>query len=250
MKRRAIAGAMLLAPVVMCGCAHAPTAPADPGRLCRVAVEDRSGPPAFNADAASGPAEVVGAAASVAVLAIMLPPFAPFLIGTALGAGLSCGASAVAYPNAEAALQAIAPNADRGTLTRALAAELDVPWAGCERASADTPGAAAADAVVQVESVGYHVVCPLSDAYTYLIHVKWRVTAAPDHRVLGERTTRCVQHSWKSVDAWPADPDYARAEIDRVLARTGQRMAAELRAPQALGACSFRSNEKGEIESP
>jgi hypothetical protein len=240
---------MLLAPVVMCGCAHAPTAPADPGRLCRITVEDRFGPPVFRADAASGPANALGAAASVAVLSIMLPPFAPFLIGTALGAGLSCGASAVAYPNAEAALQAIAPKADRGTLTRALAAELDVPGAGCERASADTRGGAAADAVVQVESVGYHVICPLSDAYAYLVHVKWRVTTATDHRALGERAMVCIQHSWKGVDAWPADPDYARAEIERVLARIGQRMAAELRSPGALGVCSLRSNEKGEIES-
>jgi hypothetical protein len=250
MKSRAIAGAMLLAPVVMCGCAHTSVAPIDPGRLCRVAVEDRSGPPVFRADAASSAANVLEAAASVAMLSIMLPPFAPFLIGTALGTGLSCGASAVAYPNAEAALQAIAPKVDRGTLTRALAAELDASGTGCDRASADAPGAAAADAVVQIESVGYHLVCPLSDAYTYVIHVKWRVMTAADHRALGERTTWCVQHSWKGVDAWPADPDYARAEIERVLARIGQRMAAELRAPHALGACSFRSNEKGEIEPP
>jgi hypothetical protein len=188
---------------------------------------------------------LLGAAAAVGSLAIF-PLVAPIVLGT----GLSCGVAAATYPNAEAALQAIFPKTDHGALTRALEAELGTPGTGCERASADAPGAAAPDTVVQIESLGYGVVCPLEGLYIYSIDVKWRVVTASDHRVLGERTTRCVQHSWKGVDAWSADPDYARAEIDRVLARTGQRMAAELRAPQALGACSFRSNETGEIEPP
>ena len=250
MKQPVIAGLALCAVIgALCGCAHPLLATDDRARVCRVAFEEPPEAPVFRSnpwfDRVGGPALGLGtglAAAAAAAGGVVFPPLA-FII---LGEGLACGEAARKYPHAEAALQDAFPRVDRGALKRGFETALDARREGCLRGPAAGDGGVP-DTVVHIESVDYLMTCPTMDDYGYSIRVKWRAMAAADRRVLGEKTTDCFLHSWRSVESWVADPDYARGEIERVLAAIGQRMAAELMAPDALVTCGFRSNERGEV---
>jgi hypothetical protein len=58
----------------------------------------------------------------------------------------------------------------------------------------------------------------------------------------------CVQTSPRSVDDWFANPDDAKAEIERALAYTGHRIAQEVLDDAWLGRGAFRSRENGQLE--
>jgi hypothetical protein len=55
--------------------------------------------------------------------------------------------------------------------------------------------------------------------------------------------------SFRTVDDWFANPDVARAEIERLLSATGERMARELLDENVLPKCAFRSRENGELDA-
>ena len=52
------------------------------------------------------------------------------------------------------------------------------------------------------------------------------------------------------VDAWSADAERARTEVNGALARTGQRIAAELLGADKWTECRFKADEPGEGDSP
>jgi hypothetical protein len=250
MKQPVIAELALCAVIgALCGCAHPLLGSDDRARVCQVAFEEPPEAPVFRSnpmfDRAGGPA--LGLATGLAWGAAAAAGFAfPPLAFILLGEGLACGEAARKYPYAEAALQEAFPRADLGALKRGFETALGARREGCLRGPAAADGGVP-DTVVRIERVDYLMGCPTLDDYVYSIRVKWRAMAVADRRVLGEKTTECSLISWRSVESWAADHDYARGEIERVLAAIGQRMGAELLAPGELGICGFRSNEGGEV---
>jgi hypothetical protein len=158
--------------------------------------------------------------------------------------GAACGVAASSRPDAEADFQRLLTAASPGVLKRAMEAELNAPRSGCERSQADAAGP---DTVVELESVAVGMGCALG-RQEYFIAVKWRALTAADRRVLATKTTHCRHTSYRTFDAWFADPDAARAEIGRVLAVTGQRIARELLSTELMSDCVIQSGKSGEIE--
>lgn len=174
---------------------------------------------------------------------IALNPIAVIEGAAGAAAGVACGAAAAAHPHAEVQFREIALTADRGALKRAIEAAMPSPGAECR----NVPGIATTprDTVVRVESVVLTMGCP-TGRQAYQIVVKWRATSAATSKVLGESTARCIQISSMDVDAWPADAERARSEVNGALARTGQRIAAELLGADKWTECRFKEDEPGE----
>jgi hypothetical protein len=215
--------------------------------ICRVGVEELFQAIDVQANPVANPARgsLVGAgsAALVALGLVTLNPLVAIQGAAGAAAGLACGAAGAAHPNAEAEFREIVVMADRGALKRALEAALRSPGAECR----NVPEGATAppDTVIQIERVGLTMGCPM-ERETYYITVKWRAMSAISRKVLSETTTRCIRFSSKDVDTWSADAERARAEVNGALARTGQRMAAELLGADKWSDCRFKPGEPGE----
>jgi hypothetical protein len=198
-------------------------APDDRRKVCKVAVDETYGSPALQQSVASNP---VGGPA----------------------AGAACSAASMSHPNAGADFARLLHEAaSAGSLKQALEAGLNLPRAECPRAQGYGTANAAPDTIIEIQKVDVAMGCAFG-RQEYRISVKWRTLATTDRRVLGEKTTRCWQTSSRDIDAWFADPDRARTEIEQVLARTGQRMGAELLSPGGMYECKFRSGKSGGIE--
>jgi hypothetical protein len=215
-------------------------APDERRQMCTVRVDDKFGSPVFEANPLSSPAGAAvgagaGALAGIGPGAIFMVP-----IGAAVGAayGAACGAASLGFPSADADFQAILRSADAGSLKRALEAQLNAPRDVCARPAADASRAIAPDAIVEIRSVGVTMGC-LFGQQEYWVVVKWGVLSAPGLKVLVEPTTTCRHKSTRPVGQWFADPDGAKAEVERVLVRLGERMAAELLSPIGLSECKL-----------
>jgi outer membrane lipoprotein SlyB len=244
--------AALLAVGFLSACAPAMLAPDDRKSVCQVAVEEKVDVPVLHANPLSNPAGGVVGAGAGAVAGLIYGGMGAIIavpLGAVIGAirGTACGVASVSHPDAETVFDKILRTSDAGTLRRALQTDLNVPPAGCSSTKVDTSTAIAVDAVIEIEKVDVGMGCAFGKQ-EYWISVKWRAIGATTRRVLGETTTRCSQTSYRDVDEWSADPDQAQVEIERVLAKTGQRMAAELRSSGSMTVCRFRSSETGEIE--
>jgi hypothetical protein len=127
--------------------------------------------------------------------------------------------------------------ADRGALKRALEAEFGAPRPSCRK----LPEGAIAlpDTVIRIDSVVLTMGCP-TGRQSYYITVKWRAMSATDRKVLAESTARCMQVSAQDVDAWSTDAEHACAEVNGALARTAQRIAAELHGADKWAPCEFQ----------
>jgi hypothetical protein len=132
-------------------------------------------------------------------------------------------------------------------MKRAVEDELNAPRADCASTRANAAASGEPDTRIEIDSVVVEMGCAFG-AQEYVITVKWRAVSTRDNRMLVEAITRCRQRSFLEVDEWSANPDQAKTETERVLAKTGHRMAAELLASQGLGQCIFRSGSAGEIE--
>ncbi len=228
-RRSAVVGTMLVVLGAATACAPALVGPVERETACRVvvveqfeAIEVQANPAA---DPAGGALVGAGSAALVALGVLMLNPLLVIQGAAAAVVGLGCGAAGAAHPNAEAEFRAIAVTADRGAIKQALEAALGVRGAACGNA---TEGATTRpDTLIGIDSVRLTMGCP-AGRQSYYLAVKWRATSATSGKILSEKTTRCLQSSSLDVDAWPADAERARAEVNGALAGTGRRMAGEL----------------------
>jgi len=249
--------ATLLALGFLSACASPLLAPDDRGHVCQVAVDEKFGSNIFHPNPLRNPAGVAGGAAAGALAGLIGGPMlfiaVPAFATMGAVAGAACGAASLIHPDAEADFERILKAADSGSLKRALQVDLSAPRAGCGRWQLDDSAAAAPDTVIEIESIQVGMNC-VSEEQDYTVTVKWRVVTATTHKSLllrGDATTMCRQESSRDVDAWLADKDQARLEIERVLAKTGQPMAAELLSPispRELSACQFRLGGASEIE--
>jgi len=242
MSRSAIIGVALLVMGALSACTPKFLAPDDRARVCRVGVEEKPEASVFQQDAFSNPVGAPLLGAGLGALAILaLNPLAPLYVL----AGVACGVASAQHPNAEIDFRRIFQTADRNALSRGLKAELDARLAGCQIDGASATPPARPDTVIQIESVEYLMECPMREQ-TYTIAVKWRAMAVAGNRVLSEATTRCRQVSSRDVDAWSADAEQSRAEVELALVRTGQRIAAEFLATDELIECRFSSKESAD----
>jgi hypothetical protein len=229
------------------GCATALIATEDRGQICEVSVADNSGSPAFRANPYSNPVTgpVGGAGTGAAAGAVASLYFLPMAIvtvplGAVMGAvsGTACAAAAAARPTAEAEFQQLIGKANAGGLKQALQGDLNARRPECSRREPNAPGAGTPDTVVEIDKVELGMGCAFGKQ-NISITVQWRAMGATDRKLLGQTTTRCGQGSSRDVDEWFADMGQARAEIDHLLVRAGQRIAAELLSPKRLPPCSF-----------
>jgi hypothetical protein len=237
---------------LLSGCTFGLLAPEDRRHVCRVEVVEQYEFPVLRASPLSHPASGVAAGAAGGALAGLMYGIGPqFVVTVPLGAvigatgGAVCGAAALSHPDAEAEFQQMLEAAGPGVLKRAMEADLNAPRAGCERVQADAT--AGPDTIVELERADVDMGCALG-RQEYFIGVTWRALTAADQRVLATRTTHCRHTSYRDFDAWFANPDAARAEIGRVLAVTGQRIAAELLSTGLMSDCVIRSGKSGATE--
>jgi hypothetical protein len=237
---------MLAAIGAICGCTPALIGSGERGTVCRVVVEDKSEALEVQANPVASPAggSLVGAgSAGLVVLGVLtLNPLVVIQGAVGAAAGVACGAGGAAHPDAEAEFRKIVLTSDRGALTRAI--EAAMLSASAERRNVCEVATASPDAVIEIESVVLTMGCPVGQQ-AYYIAVKWRAMSATGHKVLGHSTTRCLQSSSMDVDAWPADAERARTEVNGALSRTGQRIAAELLGADKWTDCRFQAEEPG-----
>jgi len=250
--RRVLPAALsVLALVLLPGCAPMSLQPSDRAQVCRIDVDARLPQPVFVANPASSESGVLVGAGAGALQGLLTGPAAivavPILGILGAGVGAACADSALRHPSANADFERILGTADVGSLKRALELELAAPRAECRSATADTPASPRPDAVAEIEKVESGMACLLGK-HEYWIAVHWRVVSTRSGGALAESTTRCSVTSFRSVEDWFADPGYARAEIERLLAKAGQRIAVSLLVPATPGRCVYRSREDGELE--
>lgn len=233
--------AVALLPVcLLSACATALLAPDERKQVCAVRVDDKFGSPVSHANPLSNPAGAAVGAGAGALAGIGPGMIFAVPIGAAVGAayGAACGAASLGFPNADADFQAILRSADAGSLKRALELALNAPRDGCTRPAADAAGAMAPDTIVEIHSVDVTMGC-LFGQQEYWVTVKWGVMTAPGLKALAEPTTRCSHKSSRPVGEWFAKPDEAKAEVERVMEKIGERMAAELLSSVGLSECKL-----------
>jgi hypothetical protein len=245
---------VLLVVGLVSACASPLLAPEDRSHVCHVEVDEKFGSAIFRpnpfrnpAGAAMGAAMGAGAGVFFGPASIIAVPF--FSVLFAAG-GAACGAQSLSHPDAEAGFEKILRTVDTGSLKRALQEDLNAPRGGCVPVKIDDSARVAPDAVIEIEKLEVMMACGGGEQ-EYVVWVTWRVVNATNHEsllLLGENTTMCSQTSLRGVDEWLADPDSARVEIERMLAKTGQHMAADMLSSRKLTTCRFRSGKAGEIE--
>lgn len=260
---RRIAAALLVTSVLS-ACVKPPMLPPeDRKEICRVAVQETFETPVFHpppfyetpggpvAGAAGGALAGAGAGAYVGLYlwpAIIVT--AP--VGTVIGAihGAECAAAGQSHPTAEADFERIFRLAYSGKLKQAMEAELNTPRDGCERASPAASPDIAPDTVIEIQGVDVYMGCPVREQ-PYWIKIEWRVRSTRGKGELARITTECYQTSFLDHEAWFADPEKARKEIEGVLVKAGQLIAAALVSPEGSLEkpipCALRSTETGEI---
>ena len=241
MKRCAIVGTVLLALGGISACTPTLLGSGEREAICRVVVEEQFNAVDIQANPVANPAGGAvfgaGSAALIALGIVALNPIAVIQGAAGVAAGLGCGAAGAAHPNAETDFRKIVVMADRGVLKRALEAEFGAPRPSCR----NVPEGATAlpDTVIQIDSVVLTMGCP-TGRQSYYITVKWRAMSATDRKVLAESTTRCMQVSAQDIDTWSVDGEHACAEVNGALARTAQRIAAELLGADKWAPCEFQ----------
>jgi hypothetical protein len=235
---------------ILAACAYPLLAPDDRKNFCDFAVEENFGSLEFHpniyssaAGALAGAGEGALAGSGSGYFAIIMVPIGA-LIGAAAGA--SCAAAGLSHPNAEADFERFLLAADASALKSALEADLNAPRAECRRPRADVFGMTAPDALVAIEKIEFQMGCLLG-RQEYWITVQWHTTSAKSQRVLNSSTTKCMLTSFHDVDEWFAHPERAKAEIEGLLTRTGQRMAGLLLSDNLPYECKLRSLETGEV---
>ncbi len=248
---RALAAVSAVA--LLAGCYNPLLSQADRRLVCRVAVDDKSSGPRLRPNVYSSPAGGLAGAATGAgiglsggILAFLLVPIGAVIGG---GAGAACAAGGLAHPTADEDFRRWLQEVGTGSIPRAISARLDAPRAGC--GAIEGPRPQAPDAILEIRRVEVGMGCFVG-ALTYTIAVDWRTTAAGTRngtgRMLNDTRTECQVSSALDAAGWFAKPDRARREIDRALARTGERIAMQLLAQDTLRACKLHADERGEVD--
>jgi len=226
--------------LLLSACAQPLLAPEDRARVCRVVVDEKPEALAFAANPMASPVggPVLGTSLGLLALvaAVGFPPYV-FVAPAVAVHGAACGAGSVGHPNADADFEKIFRSANLPLLSESLANELNAPRAGCPVVPVESSAAAEPDTVIEIESIAVRPGCAYGD-WDYQIAVKWNIRRAAGGAALGATTTLCGVKTNREVDAWFGDRDQARTEIERVLAAIGQRLAAQLQAPEKLETCS------------
>jgi hypothetical protein len=226
------------------GCALPMLQRGDRYRICTVGVVEKFDSAAFRpnplADPAVGPLRgaaggaLYGLQGGAAAAIVFVPIFAA--VGAVAGA--ACGAGATAYPDADAKFQAILAEADVHAFARALsaAASANAPGEAC---GTRTDAGGAPDAVVEVETLTIGMGCPVGRQRLWTL-AQWRVLAGADGRELANARTYCDYPSPLDFGDWFTDTGRARAEIEHVLAITGQRIGEQMFAPKVMTECRYQ----------
>lgn len=253
MGRLALAAMATATMCLLAACASPLLSPDDRKQTCAFAVDRKFASPTFHANPLSSAAggmvgAGVGAGQGVFAGGGSLAAIVTVPLGALIGAGYgtTCAAASLSHPTADADFERLLQAADYGVLTRALEADLNAGRAECSYTATDAFPKPAPDAVVAIEKIDAGMGC-LYGQQDYWIAVEWRTTRVKTWTEINWTTTKCDQVSFRTVDDWFGSPDQARAEIERVLARTGQRMAMELLGQHTLTECKLRSREDGEI---
>ena len=225
--------------------------PGDRAQACRIEVDARLPKPVFVANPLSSESGVTAGAGQGAVQGLLAGPgaviFVPLMGVVGAGVGAACAEAASRHPSANAEFERILGTADVSLLKRALEVELAAPRAECRPGAADAPAGVGPDAVVEIEKIEAGMAC-LRGKQEYGVAVRWRVVRTKGGSVLAASGTMCSVTSFRSVGEWFADPGFARAEIERLLGKAGQRVAVSLLGPVTPGRCVYRSREDGELQ--
>lgn len=249
MRTPATIGAAFFVASFLAACASEQLSPEDRAPFCPVIVESKFERPALHpnafADPAGGPLRAMagGAGASLMVGTFYAAPIGAIF---GLGYGLACATAAASHPAADADFERIFRAAfDTDAFGRSLAAGLNGRPPECGQTA--NGFARPPRTIVEIEAFDVMMGCAFG-VQEYRIAARWR-SVSPDAKVLAQRTTLCAQASQHDVDAWFADPERARKEVERALARMGERVAVEVIAPRGLPECRFRSTESGDVAS-
>ena len=238
-----VACAAVLALCVLSACAPPLLSSDERNAVCQVAVNDKLDAPTVRGNLLANP--LGGPLIGILVGGLSLNPVG-FMYAASYGT--ACGVTSLTHPNAERDFKALFLGAyGAGSMKRAIEDQLNAPRANCASAPAIAATAREPDTRIEIDSVAVEMGCAFG-AQEYVIAVKWRAISTRDNRMIVEATTRCGYRSYLEVDEWSANPDRAKKETERVLAKTGNRMAAEVLSSQGLNKCLFRSGSAGEIE--
>jgi len=238
-----MAGATVLALCVLSACTPPLLSSDNRNVVCRVATNDKFQVPTVRGNLLANP--VGGPLIGVLLGGISLNPVNFLFVASY---GTACGVTSLTHPNAEQDFRKLFLDAySAGSMQRAVEDELNAPRADCASARANAAAYGEPDTSIEIDSVAVEMGCAFG-AQEYVITVKWRAVSKRDDRTLVEAITRCRHRSFLEVDEWSANPDRAKTETERVLAKTGHRMAAELLTSQGISQCLFRSSSAGEIE--
>jgi len=237
---------------LLAACAHPLLGPDNGKSSCRVAVEENFGSPVFHANVLSGPAGPLAGAGGGALWGLLygLGPQAivtvPF--GALIGAvqGGICSSASQNHPTADADFERFLVAADAGVLKRTVEAQLNGPQAHCSPERTDGSATDTPETIVAIESVEFVMGCAYGQQ-EYQVAVQWRTLNAHTRIVLQSTTTTCTLRSFRSVGEWFENPGQATAEIERVLAKTGQQMASLLVSETLPNSCTLRSLKTGEV---
>ncbi|MFO1315758.1 MAG: hypothetical protein U1F58_09145 [Burkholderiales bacterium] len=194
------------------------------------------------ADPVGGPALGAGAGALALIAAIGFPPYL-FAAPAAVAHGAACGAASVRRPTAEADFQAVVRSAGLAPVGPALENDVRTARSGCAAAAG---GESASDTMVEIDRVEFTPGCAYGD-WDYRIVANWRVTRSSTGAAVVAAKTVCDVRTYREVEAWFGDPEAARAEVGKVVASLGRRMAAEMLSSERLSPCRMGLLKSGEV---
>jgi len=138
-------------------------------------------------------------------------------------------------------VEAFVADADVHYLAKAVSATVAAkhPDAACRAGAAVASQDGKPDAVVEIDAVEIGLRNSMGTATLFTV-VHWRMVGGANKRKLAAATTTCKFESAVESDGWLAPSARTRAEIERVLATTGENIAEQLFTFKARSPCDSR----------
>jgi len=217
---------------VLAGCTPARLMRADQYGICTIGVAEKfesvTVDPGVTAGAPLGPAETVAALAAELGLRVAIYAFPPAAL--AILPALALGtARAKNIADAAASTQAVIADVDTRSLAKALSATAAAiaPNAACRAPAVNAGSERQPDAVVEIEKLGI-AVSGLPVTATVYASVRWRMVETSTKRELATGTIACKFPSSIDPKDWLAPSARTRAELEDMLAKTGEAIAERL----------------------